>query len=737
MKNILILLLLIHCSAAAGTTYYISPTGSDSNFGASATPWKTLRYACSRVTRAGDIIHVYPGTFIETAQCLLAPGVSITGEGNSSVIHSHFAGNLIELYNASLTNGNQSISYILMEGGTTVSDLTGNTAIEVYGRYNVAIHNCTFRNFSIRGVVFYGGATIPSVYPTGNKFYNNVMTNCSKMNPGDGNSGQGSLCIGGQQGMLVYNNSITNNQRPSGNNGYCIKYFGNKGLNKGLKIYDNTLIADQCPSKGYNFAIELWFNAGGCEIYNNNIKGTIDIPNSYRDLSSIGVPYPEGPYSYGTKIYNNTIGWDTSMPIGSGDGEFGFRLEAHQDYTYIYNNLIRNVSVGIECNTADATPGEYQNNIFIYHNIFENIGSSSTINSKGWGIHVAPGINAKYNNWNIVNNVISGKTTGATTMWGINLPGGKDGNTVTGLTIRNNIIQNFDYAAIKGEEEAFPVAGISVENNIFYKNGYNNSVRSNTSGWQNYVFRNNLTSDPMFVSSNDFHLKPGSPAIGKGLKIDGITTDLEGNLLKDPPSIGCFEYYETPPPVYQNSVIGNDAPAILELTYNLSLAAIVPSAGSFSVLVNSLPREVTSINISGYLVQLTLESPVQSGDFVTVSYLKPDINPLQTPSGGEASVISSKLVTNNCISYTDELTASMILYPNPAQYYFNISLENQKGKPSSIRIVDYGGKIVFEDSYSHSYNKIELPDSLYSGIYFVELFSGNMILNSQKLIIRK
>jgi hypothetical protein len=544
MRNMLILFLLLLCSTISATTYYISPAGSDSNFGASATPWKTLRYACSRVKKSGDIIHVYPGTYIETAQCMLAPGVSITGEGNTSVIHSHFSGNLIELYSPSTTNGNQIISYLMMEGGTSISDLVGNTAIEVSGRSNVSIHDCTFRNFRTMGVIFYGGATIPTVYPTGNKFYNNVMTNCSKMNPGDGNSGHGSLCIGSQQGMLVYKNRIINNLRPSGNNGYCIKYFGEKGLNKGLKIYDNTLIADQCPSSGFNFAIELWFNAGGCEIFNNVIKGTVDIPNSSRDLSSMGVTYPEGTYSFGTKIYNNVIGWDNSMPIGSGDGEFGIRLEAHQDYTFIYNNLIKNECVGIECNVYDTSPGQFQNNIYIYYNIFENIGSSSNIKSKGWGIHVASGKNAKYNNWNIVNNILSAKTTGASTMWAINLPGGKSGNIVNNITIRNNIIQNFRYAAIWGSENAFPVDGISIENNIFYNNGNNNAVRSNTSGWRNYVLRNNITGSPLFVSSNDFHLKRGSPAIGKGLKIVYLTTDFEGRLLKDPPSIGCYEYYE-------------------------------------------------------------------------------------------------------------------------------------------------------------------------------------------------
>jgi hypothetical protein len=330
-KNALILILLCLSYSVAGTTYYIDPSGNNSNNGSSSSPWKTLTYACSKATASGDIIHVNAGTFIETSQCFLVPGVSIAGEGNSSIIHSHFStGNLIEMLSNSTIDGNQSISYIQMEGGTSVSDLVGNSAIKVTGRSNVLIHHCTFQHFSTMGVIFYSGANIPAKYPTGNKFYNNIMTNCSKMTPGDGNSGEGSLCIGSEQGMMVYNNTITCNLRSSGNNGYCIKYYGFDGLNKGLKIYNNTLTADQCPSTGFNFAIEMWGSAGGCEIYNNTIKGTIDIPNSHKDLSWYGVPYPEGAYSFGTKIYNNTIGWESSMPIGSGDGEFGIRLEANQ-----------------------------------------------------------------------------------------------------------------------------------------------------------------------------------------------------------------------------------------------------------------------------------------------------------------------------------------------------------------------------------------------------------------------
>jgi uncharacterized repeat protein (TIGR02059 family) len=105
----------------------------------------------------------------------------------------------------------------------------------------------------------------------------------------------------------------------------------------------------------------------------------------------------------------------------------------------------------------------------------------------------------------------------------------------------------------------------------------------------------------------------------------------------------------TPPaiPVYLSSAIENAAPTILEITYNMTLSSIVPSASSFSVRVNSVTRAVNSVTISGTKVLLTLSSPVVYGDVVTVAYSKPASNPLQTFAGGQAATISTQTVVNN------------------------------------------------------------------------------------------
>ncbi len=101
-------------------------------------------------------------------------------------------------------------------------------------------------------------------------------------------------------------------------------------------------------------------------------------------------------------------------------------------------------------------------------------------------------------------------------------------------------------------------------------------------------------------------------------------------------------------PVYISAVVENATPARLELTYNLTLANILPSTSAFSVRVNNVARTVTAVAISGSKVLLTLASPVVYGDALTVAYTKPSSNPLQTAAGGQAASISAQSVINNC-----------------------------------------------------------------------------------------
>jgi uncharacterized repeat protein (TIGR01451 family) len=49
--------------------------------------------------------------------------------------------------------------------------------------------------------------------------------------------------------------------------------------------------------------------------------------------------------------------------------------------------------------------------------------------------------------------------------------------------------------------------------------------------------------DPLLVdpSGDDYHLQSGSPAVGGGTPVAGVTVDYDGNGYNTPPSIGAFE----------------------------------------------------------------------------------------------------------------------------------------------------------------------------------------------------
>ena len=131
-------------------------------------------------------------------------------------------------------------------------------------------------------------------------------------------------------------------------------------------------------------------------------------------------------------------------------------------------------------------------------------------------------------------------------------------------------------------------------------------------------------------------------------------------------------------PVYVSSAIASATPALLEMTYNTSLANIVPAASAFSVMVNSVARTVNTVAISGTKVQLTLATPVVNGNVVTVSYTKPTVNPLQTASAGTAASISAQTVTNGVTAVVPVYVSSAIASATPAllEMTYNTSLAN-------------------------------------------------------------
>lgn len=515
--------------------YWVAENGSDLIGNGSYTrPWATLGYATTQATTPGDVIHVKAGTITETVQSNLAIGVSIIGAGDTSIINFTYGSATeycIKLYSASLTDGNQSISYLKLTG----SNYTARRAILVWQRNNVSVHHIAFEKFDYEGVNFiypYSmGEPNPIEFCSGNSFYNNTLLNCAGYH---GDNGYGALNINGQDGISVHDNDFTQNNT-AGLNGPPIKAVD--GVNKNIKIYNNNTYQ---PAFGngdhWDFAFELWDCRGGCEIYDNNLQGSIDLGGK------INV---KGSSTYSIWVHNNVI----QQPAQSLSSHTrGFILEAHlnNEDIIIEKNHVKYTCLGIGIGQPNPLESTVFQNIRISYNIFESLGlaDSQATNSKGWGIWWPdPADWQTCDNFQILNNVFTGKVGTYSTMWGVQVPA----VVSTNIVIRNNIIRYFDYAPVFGYNDGDPDITcdiLSIENNCFYDNGYSNLPRYGAAYTPtNNTTQNNVVDDPVFIGGSpyDYHLQAGSPCINAGVYV-GLTTDYDGQPVGNPPDIGAYEY---------------------------------------------------------------------------------------------------------------------------------------------------------------------------------------------------
>ncbi|MEI8060107.1 MAG: hypothetical protein WCG67_08120, partial [Ferruginibacter sp.] len=505
MKPFLLFISLICYQLSNSTVYYISQTGNDiSGTGTVANPWKTLYKATTAVSVSGDIIHVNAGTYLETSQCNLAVGVSIEGDGVTSILQSTLTADwteMLSLKSAEGTNGNQHISNLKFDG----QNLSTFWGIYVGGRSNVSIHDITMINFKDRGVLFGGrndgNGAPPTIYATGNNFYNNNISNCAAYNLSTGVYGRGCLNIGGQIGMLVYNNTISQNSRPEGFNGWPIKGW-NDGYLKDCKIYNNTLnkipMGESAGARGWNFAIEL-FNESGLEIYGNTITGgAIDLNFQTK-----------GDYLYSVWIHDNSI----KQTVVNTWIESGIILEFGTDGAIIENNTIDKVGQGIQFNTR---LGNTVSNVTIRKNLISNVTMSE--NTGGFIGVFSDGNNNNYNinNFSIYNNTLVAATT-TPPWWGINF-GALNSGYARNINIKNNIILNILTGwLVQGGNIAMD--SVYIQYNDIYTNGNGNNPVFNGITPTNYLNSNNIHVNPLFVSTIDFHLQTTSPCIDAGVYV--------------------------------------------------------------------------------------------------------------------------------------------------------------------------------------------------------------------------
>jgi hypothetical protein len=488
-------------------THYISVSGNDSTgTGASNAPWRTLLKACQSVNVFGSVIQVTAGVYVETEQCRLAVGVSIQGDGPTSVLQSTITRDFTPLIYAGSpegTNGAQSISNLKLDG----RNLTGNSAVWIAGRSNVSIHDTEVVDFFDNGIIFSGrqdGNAMPpsTAYATGNTFYNNKVINCARY---DG-YGRGNLMIGGQRDMLIYNNTLVQDSRPSGQNGWPIKYF-NDGYLQGVKIYSNTVTKNVLFGTGedFSFAFEI-FNAQGVEIFNNTVQGSLDF----------NFQGNKGAYPFTVHVHNNLV----RVPAITDRVQEAVIFEFDTDSAIVENNHFDKLTQGV---VFYARPGTVLTNITIRNNLVTDLGNSNgqAYFVGGFGAASAP---FPTSNLKIFNNtVISSADPALKGDFAMGFTG-MPGFSFDRVQVKNNIIAGFKIGPVLIQDRS-RITNSSFEYNDFFNNGDDTRLippwastgipfPASTTEANNLV-----TVNPSFIGGGNYMLQSSSALVNAGTNV--------------------------------------------------------------------------------------------------------------------------------------------------------------------------------------------------------------------------
>jgi uncharacterized repeat protein (TIGR02059 family) len=196
-----------------------------------------------------------------------------------------------------------------------------------------------------------------------------------------------------------------------------------------------------------------------------------------------------------------------------------------------------------------------------------------------------------------------------------------------------------------------------------------------------------------------------------------------------------------PQPALVSVAVENASPSAMVLTYNMSLASIVPAASAFAVKVNSTARTVSSVAVSGTKVTLTLASPVVYGDAVTIAYTKPATNPLQTAVGGLAESFPAKTVTNNLTAPVNSPPLISISSPTKSTAFIapaTVTIEASASDPDGkvVRVEFYNGttKLGERTSEPWSFTWKEVAEGTYS-IKAIATDNSNAQTSSDPVIV--
>lgn len=486
----------------------------------------------------------------------------------------------------------------------------------------------------------YDHITVDGLHITGS--ITNLIT-CLNYISNDWTIKNSTLDFAGQDGihLLGHRGNISNN---SVNN--C-NQLGIRAVGNDHNITANTIRnIGVLPGQAYNgtYASGIFITNDNCTIKNNKIENVgysgiklssttdvITIQNNF--INNVLLTLNDGAAIYVVaegvsrkidgNIILNVIGNTDGTPYPGRHIARGIYLDVNTTKTSITNNTVAN------CSEAG----------YMIHRSHDNTLENNTAFNNGYGMFFQNSSGSSIRNNTLRNNIFLAKSSKQLSL--------KFYSVADDIPSFGTADYNY-YARPVDDDDVFHT----------YSPSTGSKYRTLTS-WQSFTSQDrNSKKSAVTVSDTskiDFYYNPSTsnkvvtlsqPMVDvTGKKYTGSVTLLPYTsviLMPDP------NPYIPPTPVVSGAAVEDSAPAVVVISYSINLASIKPASSAFTVTVNGTTRTVSSVAVSGNKVSLTLSSPVNYGDVVTVSYTKPSTNPLQSTEGAQAASFTSRSVTNNC-----------------------------------------------------------------------------------------
>ena len=684
-------------SLVSATTYYVSPTGNNSNPGTITAPWATWGYAFnSSSVRPGDTVYFRGGVYRMTTDNLAYPytageGYNVSRDGTIGN-HIHFfafpgENPILDCSNVTPASnhnrgiyGGSDVNYIHFKGLTVrnVRQTSGSVSVIGWGLSgdNIIIENCTVHDCGGKGF-FAAGHNIRYINCDA---YDNTDPLDYDM-PGNDGVGFTNVDVVNNDGSIYYLNCRAWRNGDQGfsaiSNGYlefngCWSFMNGslEGEGHGFKMGEVGIPPNQPPfgplKRKYVNCVAAFNRANGWttkdgdhEVHSMHIYNNI----AYRNGHHLSESWP--PMQYGFAIWTTSSSdqeemariFRNNISFGNEDGEtYIDNSPAIALYTHSNNSWDSPVVVTdadfVTVDTTGITASRNDDGSFPDNNCYRNflrIAPGSDLIDKGYDVGLsysgsAPDLGAFESN-------LTGTTPSA--------PVFSSASVENATPARVDMTYNLTLANIVPAASAFAVRVNSVARTVTAV--VISGTRVQLTLASPVVYGDAVTVAYTKPSTNPLQTTAGGQAAS--ISAQNVTNNIGAPAA----------------PVFSSASVENATPARVDMTYNLTLANIIPAASAFAVRVNSVVRTVTAVVISGTRVQLTLASPVVYGDAVTVAYTKPSTNPLQTTAGGQAASISAQNVTNNIGAPTAPVFSSAYVEnatPARVDMTYNLTLAN-------------------------------------------------------------